>query len=146
MSGTLYTIGHSTKTARELNRALLTHGVEGVVDVRSRPYSSFNPQFNKPEVKRSLEQAGLRYKWLGWGLGGLDSIEPSRKAEAIDELRRLLHSGKTIALMCSEGKPEACHRAGLINDLIEQGVVERAFHILPDGRMSGAIMQMGLFL
>ena len=68
--GTIYTVGHSTRTTRELLELLRTQGVEQVVDVRTIPWSRHNPQFNRPALSRSLHAAKLRYRHLK-ALGGL---------------------------------------------------------------------------
>src|SRR5260370_3277282 len=68
--GTIYTVGHSTRTTRELLELLRPHGVEQVVDVRTIPRSRHNPQFNRPALSRSLHAAKLRYRHLK-ALGGL---------------------------------------------------------------------------
>src|SRR5258708_33615119 len=68
--GTIYTVGHSTRTTRELLELLRTQGVEQVVDVRTIPRSRHNPQFNRPALSRSLHAAKLRYRHLK-ALGGL---------------------------------------------------------------------------
>src|SRR5260370_19371956 len=78
--GTIYTVGHSTRTTRELLELLRAQGVEQVVDVRTIPRSRHNPQFNRPALSRSLHAAKLRYRHLK-ALGGLrparvDSINP----------------------------------------------------------------------
>jgi len=51
-AGTVYTVGHSTRTTRELLDLLRAHGVEQVVDVRTLPRSRHNPQFNRPALSR----------------------------------------------------------------------------------------------
>src|SRR5260370_6580281 len=68
--GTIYTVGHSTRTTRDLLELLRAQGVEQVVDVRTIPRSRHNPQFNRPALSRSLHAAKLRYRHLK-ALGGL---------------------------------------------------------------------------
>ncbi|HJX87710.1 MAG TPA: DUF488 domain-containing protein, partial [Gemmatimonadales bacterium] len=74
-AGTLYAVGHSTRSTRELLELLRAHGVEQVVDVRTIPRSHHNPQFNGPALARSLRAAGLRYRHLK-ALGGLRHARP----------------------------------------------------------------------
>lgn len=52
--GTLYTIGHSTRTMRQLVALFRAYGVEQVVDLRTIPRSRPNPQFNRPARSRAL--------------------------------------------------------------------------------------------
>jgi len=72
---TLYTIGHSTRTTRELIELIRAHGVEQVVDVRTIPRSRHNPQFAGLALSRSLREAKIRYRHLK-ALGGLRHARP----------------------------------------------------------------------
>src|SRR6201996_1620377 len=65
----VWTIGHSTHPVDTLVELLRGHGIEALADVRSAPYSRHNPQFKKETLQRSVEQAGLRYVWLGAQVG-----------------------------------------------------------------------------
>ena len=49
---------------------LRQHGIELVVDVRSTPYSRYVPQANRENLARTLESAGIAYRWMGEPLGG----------------------------------------------------------------------------
>src|SRR5436189_261050 len=66
---TLFTIGHSTHEPARFIELLKQHGVRAVADVRSSPYSRFNPHFNRETMKTWLKQAGLWYVFLGVELG-----------------------------------------------------------------------------
>ncbi|MDH3563863.1 MAG: DUF488 domain-containing protein, partial [Gammaproteobacteria bacterium] len=46
MSQTLYSVGHGNRTIEELLGLLKAAGVETLVDVRARPRSRHNTQFN----------------------------------------------------------------------------------------------------
>jgi uncharacterized protein (DUF488 family) len=126
---------------------LQAEGVEFIVDVRSYPYSRVAPQFNRDQLEVSLRGAGVRYLFLGKQLGG----RPSRE-EHYDEhgrarydrmavqpafqaaVRRLLSGCRKhrLALLCSEGRPNDCHRRLLVGKVLaEHGV--RLRHILPNG-------------
>src|SRR5690349_2419184 len=72
---TVLTIGHSTHPLDEFIDLLRAHGVTRVVDVRTVPRSSHNPQFNKTSLPRSLKKAGLGYVHMP-GLGGLRRAKP----------------------------------------------------------------------
>jgi uncharacterized protein (DUF488 family) len=65
-----FTIGHSNHEFPAWLALLRRHAVEVVVDTRSSPYSKYVPQFDKELMQRSLEQAGIRYLFLGAELGG----------------------------------------------------------------------------
>ena len=44
---TVWTVGHSTRSAEEFGQILKAHGVEVLVDVRMFPGSRRYPQFNR---------------------------------------------------------------------------------------------------
>ena len=50
----VFTIGHSTHAIESFVGLLERHGVGKVADVRSTPYSRFNPQFNRESLARGL--------------------------------------------------------------------------------------------
>jgi uncharacterized protein (DUF488 family) len=65
-----FTLGHSSHDLEVWLALLRRHAIEVVVDIRSSPYSKYAPQFDRELMQRSLEQAGLRYLFLGAELGG----------------------------------------------------------------------------
>jgi uncharacterized protein (DUF488 family) len=146
MSGVVYTIGHSNGTVERLVGLLRLHAITAVADVRSQPYSRFNPQFNRETLAIELKNSGLEYVFLGQELGAR-SEDPAcyRKGRAQYSLiartavfergiQRLLAGMDRfqVTLMCAEKEPLACHRSILISrSLQERGV--RVRHILEDG-------------
>ena len=76
MSHTVYTIGHSNGTMERLIKLLRQHSITAVADVRSQPYSRFNPQFNRNALADSLKDERLEYVFLGNELGAR-SDDPS---------------------------------------------------------------------
>jgi uncharacterized protein (DUF488 family) len=143
------TIGHSSHDFHSWLALLLQHGVEVVVDARSSPYSKYVPQFDKELMQRSLEEAGIRYLFLGAELGG----RPANPAYYDDKGRVLysrlhedaqfraaisrLESGIErfrVALVCGEEDPAHCHRRLLIGRVLcEHG--HTMLHIRGDGRL-----------
>lgn len=79
MGRTLYTVGHSTRSAEELRALLAEAGVRILADVRRFPASRRHPQHGREALGRSLAEAGVRYVWLGESLGGRRG--PARPAE-----------------------------------------------------------------
>ena len=146
MSGVVYTIGHSNGTVERLVGLLRLHAITAVADVRSQPYSRFNPQFNRETLAIEVKNSGLEYVFLGQELGAR-SEDPAcyRKGRAQYSLiartavfergiQRLLAGMDRfqVTLMCAEKEPLACHRSILISrSLQERGV--RVRHILEDG-------------
>ena len=82
-SSPVVTIGHSNHAPDTFAALLRQHGVNVVVDVRSTPYSRYLPHFNKEHLAESLEEAGIRYSFLGKELGG----QPAERAFYDDDGR-----------------------------------------------------------
>ncbi len=136
--GQIYTLGYGSRTFEELVALLREHGITCLVDVRSVPASRFRPEFSRPALEAALTERGLRYVYLGNALGGRpedpdcwvdDRIDYGRVREkesyqrGIDRLRRASAQRMAVALMCSEGRPEECHRTHLIGvSLRELGI------------------------
>ena len=72
----LYTIGHSNHSLKKLIDLINDLGIMNVVDVRTSPYSRFNPQFNKAYLEYELPRYNLYYIYAGKYLGGRPS-EPN---------------------------------------------------------------------
>lgn len=112
MAGTIWTIGHSNKPVDWLIELLKTDEVAVLVDVRSRPYSRFNPQFNTKALERSVVDAGIGYEWRGRNLGGLDGNVDFEAT--LDDYTRRAEAGERVAVMCSEGSHLQCHRYSML--------------------------------
>ena len=108
----ILTIGHSNLALNEFLGLLKQHGIQTLVDVRSKPYSSYSPHFSKRELSSSLKDAGIEYQFEGRALGGLDAISFS-DPEFVKAMERVLalQSEGNVALMCAEKNPRDCHRA-----------------------------------
>ena len=148
MTGTIYTIGHSNGTVERLLGLLRQHGVSAVADVRSRPYSRYNPQFNREALASALKDAGLEYVFLGQELGAR-SDDPScyrdgraqysliAKTQVFERGIARLVTGMQrfqLAVVCAEKEPIACHRTILISRYLhDRGV--KVLHILEDGTL-----------
>ena len=145
-SRTVYTVGHSNVSVECLLALLGQHQIGAVADVRSQPYSRFSPQFNRPELSRTLAQNGISYIFLGHELGaryddpacqvgGRVIYSLMAKTPLFESGIRRVERGMEsfrLALLCAEKDPLACHRSILIGrHLCERNVVVR--HILEDG-------------
>jgi uncharacterized protein (DUF488 family) len=131
------TIGHSNHALDVFLRLLQEQGVETVVDVRSQPHSSFAPQYNAEALRKSLEEHGFEYVYLGRELGGRPDgaqfydqdgrVFYGRVAASqpfLEGVERLRQGAQTrrVALMCAEENPSVCHRRLLIARVLhEQG-------------------------
>ena len=133
--GNFFTLGHSNHAIETWLALVRRHGVEVVVDTRSSPYSKYVPQFDKELIQRSLEEAGVRYLFLGAELGG----RPANPAyyDASGRVLYSLESGMErfrVALLCGEEDPAHCHRRLLIGRVLtERG--HTMLHIRGDGRL-----------
>ena len=64
-ANSVFTIGHSTHSAEAFVALLRQHGIEAVADVRSSPFSRFNPQFNREPLEQFLKVVGsIEQFWL----------------------------------------------------------------------------------
>jgi uncharacterized protein (DUF488 family) len=144
-----FTIGHSNHDFPAWLALLRQHDIEVVVDVRSSPYSKYVPQFDKELMQHSLEEAGIRYLFLGAELGGRPANPAYYDAKGRVLYSRLhddalfqaaitrLEAGMArfrVALVCGEEDPAHCHRRLLIGRVLtERGHVMQ--HIRGDGRL-----------
>lgn len=148
MAEFVYTIGHSTHSMEKVIELLTAHRVTAVADVRSHPYSRFNPQFNRENLRADLKTAGISYAFLGRELGARSedrtcyvdgTVQYDLLARTVlfqDGLTRVAEDARShrIALMCAEKDPLTCHRAILVcRHLSTRGIA--AQHILEDGRL-----------
>ena len=148
MSQTVFTIGHSTHSQKYFIGLLSRHGITALCDVRSKPYSRVNPQFNREELKEALRECGITYVFLGKELGAR-SEDPSCYENGKVQYERLaqtdlFHQGLDrvqkgmkeyrIALMCAEKEPLECHRTILVARCLA-GLGLDVQHIHADGSL-----------
>ena len=148
---TLYSIGYGTRTIDEFVAALRRHQIEYVIDVRSSPYSRFRPEFSQAPLMSALKQRGLRYVFMGDLLGGqpkdqncytdgkVDYEKVRTKTffkAGLDRLKKAHEQPIRAALLCSEGRPEQCHRAKLIGEALAAMGIPIS-HIDEDGQLCG---------
>lgn len=125
----IYSIGHGNKDINDFINEVKSFDIKYLIDVRSSPYSKYNSQFNREALKTVLENAGITYVYMGDTLGGLPSdkscyVEGKVDYELLKEkeffkegIKRLLTAHEkniNVAVMCSESKPQDCHRSKLI--------------------------------
>jgi uncharacterized protein (DUF488 family) len=65
----LYTIGHSTHEIDRFIQLLQMYSISVLCDVRSSPYSRYNPQFNRENIRADLMRRKIAYVYLGRELG-----------------------------------------------------------------------------
>lgn len=142
-----FTIGYSKYTIDQFIHFLDHFEINTIIDVRSSPYSRFNPGFNRENLEKLLKKSDIGYEFKGNCLGGRysdpDLLFPDgtvnyKKVQdteqfkkGISQLLEIISTGKTVALMCAEKEPERCHRFILISrDLQLKGV--KIIHIRPE--------------
>ena len=149
---TIYTIGHSTHKLKRLTELLRRHGVEAVMDVRSSPYSRYNPQFNKENLAASLVENGIEYAFHGSSLGGRPADPTCYEEDGInyakilgkdwfkDGLARVCReaASRVVVLLCAEENTNSCHRQHLLaQELMKKGA--SVVHIRGDGSLEDAM-------
>lgn len=135
----IYTIGHGNKRFEDFLKELISFKVKYLIDIRTNPYSKFNSQFNRELLKNQLEIANIAYVYMGDNLGGLPSDltcyvegkvnydlikEKDFFKQGLDRLIKAYEKEFNVAIMCSETKPEECHRSKLIGqELLKNNIV-----------------------
>lgn len=146
---TVWTIGHSTRSAEDFQSLLRRHGIRSLVDVRRYPASRRYPHFNREQLAAALAGESLGYEWIE-SLGGrrvpapespnsawrnaafrgyADHMASKEFATGFAALCALARE-QPAAVMCSEAVWWRCHR-GLISDLLRSHGV-RVRHIMDD--------------
>ncbi len=139
MESTLYSIGHGNKKIAEFEQELLSFGITYLLDIRTKPYSKWNPDFNQDRLQTLLNQVHIKYVYMGNVLGGMpqdtscytdghiDYAKMSEKDFFTQGLKRLIIAGQKsikLAVMCSESDPAMCHRSKLIGqELLKNHIV-----------------------
>jgi len=132
----LFTIGHGTRSLPVFLQLLEQYSIEFLIDIRSIPYSAFNPQYRQPELVTALRAAGFRYIYMGDSLGGRPTDRSCYTAtgkldyelvrtqpfflEGLERVVTAHEKGIRAVLLCSESKPENCHRSKLIGRSLQQ--------------------------
>lgn len=135
------TIGHSNRPLDMFIELLRRNEIVRVLDVRTVPRSTHNPQFNRDTLPASLDANQISYTHLP-GLGGL---RHSRAGSVNSGWRNLsfrgyadymqlpefsdnvqwvaeLASKERCALMCAEAVPWRCHRSMIGDALLVRGI------------------------
>ena len=145
----IFTIGYGARSLDDFIAALKSNQIDYLADVRSAPYSKFKPEFSKDWLQHHLERAGIRYLFMGDTLGGQPK-NPSCHTEGkvdyekvraqpffhagVERVRNAFAQECRVALMCSEGRPEQCHRSKLIGEVLTEGGIP-VMHIDDDGKL-----------
>jgi len=141
MGTTVYTIGHSNRSAAEFLALLHGHAIELLLDVRTVPRSRHNPQFGQEELAPMLAAQSIGYEHMP-SLGGLrkprkDSVNGAWRNDSFrgyadhmatadfqQGLAALIESAgrQRTVIMCAEAVPWRCHRSLVADALLARGV------------------------
>jgi uncharacterized protein (DUF488 family) len=159
---TIYTIGHSTRTAEEMLSMLREAGVELLVDVRAYPTSRRHPQFNRDALASWLPAAGIAYAHMpdlggrrspvpgspngGWRdrafQGYADHMGSPAFQRALAELEAAAAASATT-IMCAEAVWWRCHRRLIADALVVREW--RAEHLgIGDGRVTHQLTEFAV--
>jgi uncharacterized protein (DUF488 family) len=143
----IWTIGHSTRTAEEFVALLRAHAIVQIADVRTVPKSRRSPHFSSEALAAQLPASDIGYRHFA-ALGGLrkprpDSVNGGWQHESfrgyadymetpafqtgLDDLLLYARTGST-AVMCAEAVWWQCHRRLIADALTVRGIAVR--HIM----------------
>lgn len=132
----ILSIGYTGRKFDDFVEVLRERGVTHLVDVRTTPFSKFHEAYNRIELEDALKPTGIKYIFMGDLLGGrpddrecYDDYGRVVYAKVADKeffqrgIRQLLRGAIThprvLCLMCSELRPEQCHRSKLIGEALK---------------------------
>jgi uncharacterized protein (DUF488 family) len=143
----VFTIGYGTQPLEQFLNALSCRDIQYLIDVRSSPKSQYRPEFSSGALENSLKKAGITYVLMGNSLGGRPEdptcyedgyVHYDRVRErdffkaGVHRIENAIRQSLRVCLMCSEGKPEECHRSKLIGVALGERGVD-VIHIGPNG-------------
>ncbi|MDR3640795.1 MAG: DUF488 domain-containing protein [Humidesulfovibrio sp.] len=147
-SRAIFTAGFSNLSLDRFLDNMRAYEIQVLVDVRSKPFASYTPHFNKDSIKAAALAAGFGYRYMGRELGGLpdnpvfyddaghvlyDRIAAQPWFEqGIENVLFDLRRGKRLALTCGEDDPRHCHRRLLVGRVLRERGIGVA-HILANG-------------
>lgn len=103
----IYSIGHSTRTIEEFIFELNSVNFNYIVDLRSKPYSRFVPQYNKNRLQ-DLFWSKYIFMWDSlWWMD--DDISFEKFMFWIEKLSNLAKD-HIVVFFCSEKDYKKCHR------------------------------------
>jgi uncharacterized protein (DUF488 family) len=137
----IYSIGYGNRPWDQTLELLKRYACQFLIDVRSSPYSKFSPSYNRETIDTLCTSAAIRYVFMGDSLGGkpagdsrlfdeegkVDYVKVAKTERFQVGLKRLEaanQKGLVSFLMCSELKPEMCHRCKLLGMALAQVGIE----------------------
>jgi len=143
----IFSIGYGNLSIDEFIDIIRHFNINYIIDIRSKPYSKYNNNYSKAFLSQYLKNNNINYIYLGDILGGIpnnkyyydsngkveyDKLKNDNKyKEGILKVKRDIENDKRMCLMCSESKPEDCHRSKLIGESLYDIGID-IVHILHD--------------
>ncbi len=143
-----YTIGHSNHPISKFICLLKDNNIDLLFDVRSTPFSSHFPQYNRENLSSTLLENNIKYIFIGESLGARhhesNFLYPDGKVNfskvretkeyrlGVQKIINHIRKGFTAAIMCSEKDPYDCHRFVLLSYSLEKIGLD-VEHILENG-------------
>lgn len=134
MSSKIFTIGYGNRPIQAFIQLLKKYEIEILIDIRTNPFSRFNPNYRIQQFEVHLINNEIRYLFLGKELGGKPAdlscyssgnadyakiVSKQFFLDGIDQVLALNSAGFRVALMCAEQSPMDCHRKMLVGDYLE---------------------------
>jgi len=131
----IYTIGIGNQPIDDFIHNLQKHNIQAVIDIRSKPYSRYRPNYNRQTLEKHLLANKIGYKFQGDTLGGIPSnpelyindlpdYEKIRKTipyqQGLDYLEKGLEFDCRMALLCACSDYAKCHRYNLVGRDLER--------------------------
>jgi uncharacterized protein (DUF488 family) len=116
----IFSIGHSNLPIVNFCIELVGRKINILVDIRTKPFSRWNPQYNRSVLEHHLNLLDISYIWKGQNLGGLaENINFNENIKWLADLSKT----ERVVVLCSEKDYRKCHRHLLIEpELLKHGV------------------------
>ena len=125
----IWTLGYGNRSLRDILVLMHHYSLNTLVDVRSYPFSSYNPEFNIEYLRDKLIPSGIIYHWAGRQLGGMRKAKGDTPNVALDKTMsgfadhmltdsfqrgvsqlKILAKQQSVAILCAEKVFNGCHR------------------------------------
>ncbi|WP_276349182.1 DUF488 domain-containing protein [Daejeonella sp. JGW-45] len=125
----IFTVGYGNRKIDDFLKLLKKYQINLLIDVRSYPFSRFQPAYRKNLLIQYLNSSDIQYLFMGDSLGGKpknkelyigDKLDYSKVNQnshyqfGLQKLKEITTTGIQVALMCSELDENHCHRKNLI--------------------------------
>lgn len=131
----IYSIGHGNRSIETFFGLLKKYEIDFLIDVRTNPFSRFNPNFSRGRIESICKDYMVTYVFMGDGLGGKPAnrscydeqchviyekvMETEIFIQSINRLVTAYNKNLRVACMCSELKPCECHRSKMIGRYLD---------------------------